>query len=908
MKNNQPIINEEYIIPEGSTLVSKTDLAGTIIECNEAFELASGFKRSELIGQPHNIIRHPDVPEAVFADLWATLKIGAPWSQIVKNRRANGGFYWVVARATPIFENGQISGYMSVRSPATSEQKAAASQIYKDIKDGKARIKNARVIHGFDWHGLNLFPKLNPQTQLMILISIFYLLPVMIYAYISGYGVLALSLIAVLGLLPPYIYGSRRQKSSQKASNMLHTIASKQELLKDWYDPTEFDGRLESAITEAGLASLEVREDSAFQQDMANRQQDAIDKVSSNVMIADIDFNIIYMNQTMKHFLEVREEHLKAALPNFNSQTILGSNIDIFHQHPEHNRHLLKELAEPTLLNITIAGLHLTLHIIPVYNRTGAQTSTLVEWQDNTAEVQLMEQVNTTVQAAQMGQLDQRIDLNLVQGVAQELSQSINNLLDTVSAPINEVVKVAIGLSQGNLTHTVEGDLHGRFAVMQDSLNVALNNMASMIAESKLAASNVSSDAIEIQQGSINLNDRTQTQASSLEETATNIKQMAETVKQNAENSQESVVTTHNTVEQAKDGVKVMHNAIISMEQITESSKQINDIIGLIDSIAFQTNLLALNAAVEAARAGEHGKGFAVVAGEVRNLAGKSAEAAKEIRGLIEDTVHKITEGTQLVQGSSEALNRIVQSITEVSQVMDDIASSSQEQKEGIDQVNVAISQIDSAVQENSVLAKHTATTSEELNDLSLVMKSNMAQFTIDRNTSQPSRVRSSDDFDFSLARRNLRQWQIIARSYLNDISIPFDRSTAGNVEKCSLGQWLKGDGKTYQSLTSVQALEKEHAKFHQFVGETLHLKDAGDLDKANEIMNKLAKKVDKVIELIDQVEQDIATHKNSKVSPTRPTNLIANTPKPVQNSDNNKPSIALPKQSEPKNDEWADF
>jgi len=177
----------------------------------------------------------------------------------------------------------------------------------------------------------------------------------------------------------------------------------------------------------------------------------------------------------------------------------------------------------------------------------------------------------------------------------------------------------------------------------------------------------------------------------SLEETASSMEQMTAAVKQNADNSREASKMTQNSAQQARSGVEVMHRAIEAMEQIHASSQKINDIISLIDSIAFQTNLLALNAAVEAARAGEHGRGFAVVASEVRNLAGKSSEAAKEIRKLIEDTVNKVSEGTVHVKASGDALNEIVESISNIDQIITEIASSSNEQSEGVMLVNSSI-------------------------------------------------------------------------------------------------------------------------------------------------------------------------------------------------------------------------
>src|SRR5690554_2401753 len=168
MRQNLPVTDNEYEIAPNQNLVSITDLHGTIVDCNVAFEAASGFTRAELIGEPHNIIRHPDVPPAVFADMWADIKRGIPWTQCVKNRRKDGGFYWVRARATPIFKDGKISGYMSVRSKIDAADKQAAAQAYRDIKSGKASIHHGKIRYGFNFQKFNIFSRLNPITQMVL--------------------------------------------------------------------------------------------------------------------------------------------------------------------------------------------------------------------------------------------------------------------------------------------------------------------------------------------------------------------------------------------------------------------------------------------------------------------------------------------------------------------------------------------------------------------------------------------------------------------------------------------------------------------------------------------------------------------------------------------------------------------
>jgi len=381
---------------------------------------------------------------------------------------------------------------------------------------------------------------------------------------------------------------------------------------------------------------------------------------------------------------------------------------------------------------------------------------------------------------------------------------------------------------------------------------------------------------------------------------------MTAAVKQTAENALQASQVTHSSADLAKSGVSVMENAIIAMEQINKSSQKINDIITLIDSIAFQTNLLALNAAVEAARAGEHGRGFAVVAGEVRTLAQKSADAAKDIRQLIEDTVKKVSEGTVHVKGSGESLNAIVESINNVNQIIEEIANSSAEQSEGVNLVNDAISQIDSAVQQNAALVEETAATAEELGTMSQMMTKNIAHFKVDSSRTSLDIASTATGFDFAQTRRSHRQWRVKVRAYINDIDVDFDRNTAKDGTLCALGQWIYGQGKEYQSLSSYQALERAHAELHQFIGRILELKDIGDIETANIEMSKLEAESSQVIELIRQLEREISSGFTAKS--TEKAQLI----KPSETEDSSdrlqKTLTQNVKPTSPNNDEWADF
>ncbi|MCF6346503.1 MAG: methyl-accepting chemotaxis protein [Thiomicrorhabdus sp.] len=889
MRNNQPITNEEYIVPDGLTLVSKTDLTGNIIECNDAFEAASGFSRSQLIGQPHNIIRHPDVPEAVFADLWRSLKAGETWSQIVKNRRSDGGFYWVRANASPIYTNKKISGYMSVRTPATEAEKQAATKAYQDIKAGRAKIQSARIFYGMNWSKLNFFARLPLQYQLPLLMLLVYIIPLSAYAISDGHSVLTLLAVTLFGLIPPFLYGLRLSKSQREVQKDLKTIASREHLSNEWFNPKTILGKQKTAMRAVYLSAREQIEESAYQLDQARLLQTAMDQISTNIMITDANLNINYMNDHMVEFLTDKEAVLQSALPQFKVNNLLGENIDVFHKDPSHQRGLLNTLTEPYLGKITIEDTYLELYVIPVFNRAGVRTATIAEWRDKSAEVLLLQEVNSTVQAAKAGKLNSRIDLSRVEGVAKELSQSINELISSIEKPINETVKLAVSLSEGNLTKSLDGEYLGRFALLQDSLNVGMDNLNALMLQTKFATQAVSSGVEQIYQGSMDLNDRTQDQAASLEETASSMEEMTAAVKQNADNSREASNMTQTSAKQARTGVEVMHRAIEAMEEIHSSSQKINDIISLIDSIAFQTNLLALNAAVEAARAGEHGRGFAVVASEVRNLAGKSSEAAKDIRNLIEDTVKKVSEGTVHVKASGDALNEIVESISNIDQIITEIASSSNEQSEGVTLVNSSITDIDTAVQQNAALVEETAATAEELGKVSTKMSDNVQQFTLNETNNQAV---DPDQFDFSAAMRELKQYRVKIVAFTHDIDITFNT----DAKQGYLGSWLFGEGQSFSAFASFQSLVQAQQSLHSKVSELLQLKQAGSATKTE--VQELKDLIETMLQDLKQLKSETTLGGINSAPPPMPAPKAMTTAK--KPSKPRTPAIKAPQSTSP--------
>lgn len=293
-----------------------------------------------------------------------------------------------------------------------------------------------------------------------------------------------------------------------------------------------------------------------------------------------------------------------------------------------------------------------------------------------------------------------------------------------------EVSEVMQRVAAGDLAAKMsEGE--GEFAGLSLSVNTSIENLRTMLGEARQVARSIKDSSEEVSSGNADLSKRTEEQAASLEETAASMEEMTSTVKQNAENARQANQLASGARDQAEQGGSVVADAVAAMSQINEASRKISDIIGVIDEIAFQTNLLALNAAVEAARAGEQGRGFAVVASEVRNLAQRSAGAAKEIKTLIKDSVDKVEHGSQLVDASGETLAEIVASVKKVSDIIAEIAAAGDEQSAGIEQVNQAIAQMDQVTQQNAALVEQVAASSASMDDQSRHLIASMEKFDV---------------------------------------------------------------------------------------------------------------------------------------------------------------------------------
>ncbi|EOU3432002.1 TPA: HAMP domain-containing protein, partial [Enterobacter hormaechei] len=309
--------------------------------------------------------------------------------------------------------------------------------------------------------------------------------------------------------------------------------------------------------------------------------------------------------------------------------------------------------------------------------------------------------------------------------------------------PLNAIMNHIRTIASGDLTQNVAITGRNEMGQLAAGLHEMQQSLVSTVSAVRGSTDSIYTGAGEIAAGSNDLSARTEQQAASLEETAASMEELTATVKQNSDNARQATLLAKNASETAARGGQVVDNVVRTMNDIADSSQQIAHITGVIDSIAFQTNILALNAAVEAARAGEQGRGFAVVAGEVRTLASRSAQAAKEIKGLIENSVSRVNTGSEQVSEAGATMKEIVAAVTRVTDIMAEISSASDEQSRGIEQVSLAVSQMDSVTQQNAALVQESATAAAALEDQSEQLRQAVAAFRLNAQASPAARPKN---------------------------------------------------------------------------------------------------------------------------------------------------------------------
>jgi len=630
--------------------VIEFELDGTIRTANDNLLLTVGYTLDEIKGKHHSLFVEPAVRDTSdYREFWAKLGRGEFDAGQYRRLGKGGREIWLQASYNPIIgANGRPCKIVEYAADITAQKGRAA-----DYKGQLAAINKAQAVIEFELDGT-----IRTANEIFL---------------------------RTMGYVLDEIKGKHHSvfaEPAQRDNGEYRAFWAK--LARGEYDAGQYR-RLGKGGREVWLqASYNPIMDAngkpfkvvAFATDITEQKllavsslriKTALDNVSANVLMADAENRVIYLNRSVQKMFQGIAAQLRRALPNFDPEKLMGSNIDAFHNNSAEQQRLPAEQRGALKAQLRIGALTLSTISNPVLDAQGARLGTVVEWIDRTQEVKVEEEIADIVTAARAGDLLKRIGRDDKDAFFERLADGINGLLD---------------------------------------------NMMQVVRQIKGAAAAVQDGAEEISKGNSNLSQRTEQTAASLEETASSMEQMTATVKQTADNAGQANQLAMAARQQAEKGGAVVGSAVQAMSAINGASKKIADIIGVIDEIAFQTNLLALNAAVEAARAGEQGRGFAVVATEVRNLAGRSATAAKEIKALIQDSVSKVDEGSKLVDESGRTLAEIVQAVKKVTDIVAEIAAASREQSSGIEQVNKAVMQMDATTQQNAALVEQASAAS----------------------------------------------------------------------------------------------------------------------------------------------------------------------------------------------------
>lgn len=912
MKINMPVTQNQVELKDSSQIVSKTDLKGRITFVNREFIDVSGFSEAELIGQSHNIVRHPDMPPEAFEDLWTTVKSGKPWIGIVKNRCKNGDYYWVEAVVSPVVENGQPAGFISVRKKASRQQIEGALRFHRKIKEGqswaatqldklRAFKRNfslkARIISIFltvvlttgfiGFIGLKGIEDTNQAVHTLYedrVVTIEQLKRVAdMYAvnivdtshkvrngnmtWAEGEANVEVALKEIDTQWKAY-RAKKFEAEEQKLvadieplfANANTSIASLQAILrahddkrlaeftaKELYpaiDPisdrvnalTDLQTKISGQVfaeaeedfqlhSEGGLLililgilmtgylgrllyqavmprvhdavrylllsaqgsdhesvartghrdeltdvmdayrALKTRLDFDHAETLAgvSRIKSALENSSMAVTVSNEHNALIYMNKAAKVLFSKMSRGIAVRHPGFTVEKMMGTKVGQYLENDADRENFAGALSGSKQISTVNAGHHLELLLNPVYDEeNGNYLGRMTQWVDRTSEVLAEQEVARLVSEAVAGNLAQRVDTSsLPEGFILDTGKGINSMLDAVIGPLNVAANYVERIAHGDIPEKITDHYNGDFNTIKNNLNTCIDAVNALVADAtmlakaahegrvsvradasahegdfrkivegvnetlemivgpigtvKVAIETINTAAKEISQGNADLSRRTEEQAASLEKTAASMEELSSTVKQNADNAKQANQLASAASGVAIKGGDVVSQVVTTMADINQSAQKIEDIISVIDGIAFQTNILALNAAVEAARAGEQGRGFAVVAGEVRNLAQRSASAAKEIKELITDSVNKTAEGTQQVENAGHTMQEIVTSVKRVSDIIGEIAAASQEQSAGIEQVNEAIMKMDDVTQQNTALVEEAAAAAESM-------------------------------------------------------------------------------------------------------------------------------------------------------------------------------------------------
>lgn len=466
-----------------------------------------------------------------------------------------------------------------------------------------------------------------------------------------------------------------------------------------------------------------------------------VEEAKTNFMACDEELKITYLNPAVRKMFKQYESQIRKIFPGFDADNLIGKSIDIFHKNPDHQRKLLRDVKNlPVQSELKLGELEFGVNATALLDEEGRYIGNGVEWSDFNSRARYREELGKVIKASEEGDLSVRGDLDRLDEVYRPMMAGINEIIDAVVRPVNEAGGVLERIAASDLTARMVGEYKGDYAKIKDNLNTAAQSLESALLDVSDCASQVGAASSQISEGAQKLAEGASSSASSIEEISASLQEMQAMTAQNADNAGQANKLAGEAVASADKGSEAMVKMEEAINKIKASSDQTAKIVKTIDEIAFQTNLLALNAAVEAARAGDAGKGFAVVAEEVRALAQRSAEAAKNTAELIDGAVKNADGGVSITQEVRTILVDIVEGSKKVNGLISEIASASKEQADGIKQITEGVTSMDKVTQENSANSEESAAAANQLNEQASRLNDMIGQFNLGQKTgSQPA-------------------------------------------------------------------------------------------------------------------------------------------------------------------------